>query len=95
MIVAVAASAALGGALWLMRDNARTGTMGTSGAPDATRAMVANVSPLAPDSARASALELTLADAANNARAEVHRANAERALAAEAASTPASASEPT
>jgi hypothetical protein len=95
MIVAVAASAALGGALSLMRDNAHNGTMGTSGAPDATRATVANVSPLAPDSARASALELTLADAANNARAEVHRANAERVLAAEAASTPASASEPT
>lgn len=78
VIVAVAAAASLGGAFWLMRNDAQSSS-GTGA--DASLGAVVQASPLAPASARSSALELALSDAANNARAETHRENVARASA--------------
>ena len=100
LVVGVAAAAALGGALWLMRNQssesgeAPAPVLATQGVPSASDASLARLdptvtaTPIAPAGARSSALELAMSDAANSARAEIHRENAERALLAE---TPAAA----
>jgi len=100
LVVGVAAAAALGGAFWLMRNQASESgeapapALSVQGVPSASDASLARLdptvtaTPIAPASARSSALELAMSDAANSARAEIHRENAERALLAE---TPAAA----
>lgn len=97
LVVGVAAAAALGGAFWLMRNQSsesgetQAPVRSAQGVPSARDASLARLdptvtaTPIAPAGARSSALELAMADAANNARAEMHRENAERALAAEVA----------
>ena len=96
LVVGVAAAAALGGAFWLMRNQssesgeAQAPVRSAQAVPSASDASLARLdptvtaTPIAPAGARSSALELAMSDAANNARAELHRENAERASTAEA-----------